>query len=163
MSVCGIRFVRTLWYSTMPWEMAPFGVHEAEIWWEFSWSVCVCVFTHTLCKHFAMVCFMEPLHYWLLGWVHLIQRWEVESHRGKKDFPRPENHGPFRMSITLLFLSQKLMGIVKDASGERRAPGESWEPAAVSWVFLTCTWTINIWNMFLFISFSLSLTFFQNQ
>lgn len=64
------------------------------------------LFTHIFCSCFAIVCFLGPLHYWFLEWFLLLQRWEVESHRGRRDFSRPATQGPLRMRVSLLFLSQ---------------------------------------------------------
>jgi len=110
----------TFWYLTMPWGNGTiwgmWGQDKMEPWLEcvcvyMCVFVCVCMHTHVrthiFCNHFAILCFMELLHYWLLGWFILMQRWEEESHRGKRDFPTSETHGPVRMNITLLVLSRE--------------------------------------------------------
>lgn len=82
-----------------------------------------------------MVCFMEPLDYWWLGWFLLMQRWKVESPRGKKDFPRPETHGALRMSIVLV-LNQEAPWLAYRLPLQRKEHGEKLEALGHNWRFL---------------------------
>lgn len=102
--VCGSSFAMTRWYSTIPGGISIIWPSKAETWRKPGWTVWL--FTHIFCSCFAMVCFLGPLHYWFLEWFLLLQRWEVESHRGRRDFSRPATQGPLRMRVALLFLSQ---------------------------------------------------------